>query len=69
MIHVSRLDGKAFVINCELIGFIEETPDTVLTMVNGEKFVILEAADEVISRVIEYRHLAYGDIAWRQHSA
>ena len=65
MIHVSRLDGKDFVINCELIQSIEETPDTVLTLLNGEKFVILEPADEIVSRVITYRRQVYGNMPRR----
>ena len=65
MIHVSRLDGKDFVINCELIQSIEETPDTVLTLLNGEKFVILEAADEIVSRVIAYRRQVYANMPRR----
>ena len=43
-----------FVINAELIQFLEETPDTVITLVNHEKVVIKEPVDEVIRRVIEY---------------
>ena len=55
MIKVTRLNGKEFVLNAELIQFLEETPDTVVTLVNHEKVVIKESADEVIRRVAEYK--------------
>lgn len=54
MIRVTRLNGKEFVLNAELIQFIEETPDTVVTLVNHEKIVVKEKMDEVVRRVIEY---------------
>lgn len=54
MIKVTRLNGKEFVVNAELIQFLEETPDTVITLLNHEKIVVKESADEIIKRVIEY---------------
>ncbi len=55
MIRVSRLNGKEFVVNAELIQFLEETPDTVITLLNHEKIVVREKVDEVIRRVVEYQ--------------
>ena len=55
MIRVSRLNGKEFVVNAELIQFVEETPDTVITLLNHEKIVVREKADDVVRRVIEYQ--------------
>jgi flagellar protein FlbD len=55
MIKVSRLNGKEFVVNAELIQYLEETPDTVITLLNHEKVVVKEKLDEVIRRVIEYK--------------
>ena len=55
MIRVSRLNGKEFVVNAELIQFVEETPDTVITLLNHEKIVVREKADEVVRRVVEYQ--------------
>lgn len=54
MIPVTRLNGKGFVVNAELIQFIEATPDTVVTLVNDEKIVVRESVDEVVARVIAY---------------
>jgi len=54
VIKVTRLNGRPFVINAELIQFIEETPDTVITMTTHEKVLVKESADEVIRRVVEF---------------
>lgn len=59
MITVSRLDGSEFVINAELIQLVEHTPDTVLTLTTGEKFVVRESAADVLDRVIAYRRRVY----------
>ncbi|MCM2279225.1 MAG: flagellar FlbD family protein [Oligoflexia bacterium] len=55
MIKLSRINGKEFVVNCELIKFIEETPDTVITLVSGEKLMVRESAEQVIRSTMEYR--------------
>jgi flagellar protein FlbD len=43
------------VLNSDLIEHIETTPDTVISMTNGQKFVVLESADDLIRKVIEFR--------------
>lgn len=55
MITVTRLNHTSIVINPDLIVFIEETPDTIITLSNGEKIVVQEKVGEVIRRVIQYR--------------
>ena len=57
MIRVSRLNRKPFVINAEFIETIDETPDTVITLQGGKKFVVREGFDDVIEQVLEYRRL------------
>jgi flagellar protein FlbD len=59
MITVSRLNGKKFVVNCELIKFIEDTPDTVITLTTGEKLMVKESVDEVIRDTVSYRQKIY----------
>lgn len=54
MIRLTRLNGRGFLVNSELIKFLEETPDTVVTLVNGERFLVEEDADLIVDRVIEY---------------
>lgn len=55
MIQVRRLNGKEFVVNCELIKYVEATPDTVLTLVDNEKIMVLETVDEILRAVREYK--------------
>ena len=55
MIKVTRLNGKEFVVNADLIQFLEETPDTVVTLTNHEKIIVKEPVDEVIRRIREYQ--------------
>lgn len=59
MIKVKRLNQKEFVINSDLISFIEETPDTVISLTNGKKIVVANPLDEVIEKVIEYKARIY----------
>ncbi len=55
MIRLTRLNSQPLVVNADLIKFIEEAPDTLITLTNGEKFMVRENADEVILRIIEFR--------------
>lgn len=55
MIEVTRLKGSKIIINAELIESIEETPDTVITLTNGKRYVVGEQASVLVSRVIEYK--------------
>ncbi|HWQ71502.1 MAG TPA: flagellar FlbD family protein [Desulfitobacteriaceae bacterium] len=55
MIEVTRLNGKKFVINTDLIEILEETPDTVITLTSGNKYVVNEPAKVLIRRIIDYR--------------
>jgi len=55
MIRLTRLNNRSLVVNSELIEFIENAPDTVITLVTGEKIVVLETAEEVINRIVDYR--------------
>jgi flagellar protein FlbD len=59
MIKVSRLDGSELILNADLIETVEATPNTVLSLVNGDKFVVRESADDVVARVIAYRQHLY----------
>jgi len=55
MIRLTRLNNRTLVVNSELIKFIENAPDTVITLVTGEKIVVLETAEEVMSKILQYR--------------
>ncbi len=55
MIRLTRLNSQQITVNSDLIKFVESNPDTVITLVNGEKILVHESADEVVARVIEFR--------------
>ncbi|MBT9329962.1 flagellar FlbD family protein [Paracidobacterium acidisoli] len=55
MIQVARLNGNPLVVNSDLIRYVESAPDTTITLINGEKIVVLESCDEVVSRTIAWR--------------
>lgn len=60
MIRLTRINHVALVLNSDLIEHIETTPDTVISLTNGQTFVVLEPPEEVIRRVIEFRRAIYG---------
>ena len=55
MIRVTRINRVPLVLNSDLIEHVESTPDTVISLTNGQKFMVLESADEVIKRIIGFR--------------
>ena len=55
MICLTRLNKRPLVVNADLIKFIENAPDTVITLVTGEKIVVLETAEDVINRIVDFR--------------
>ncbi|NLX63696.1 MAG: flagellar FlbD family protein [Clostridiaceae bacterium] len=59
MIQVTRINNTQFFINAEWIETVESTPDTVITLTNGKKFVVTEKVNEVVDRVIEYKQKVF----------
>lgn len=55
MIQLTKLNMQQFIINSDLIEAIEKTPDTVITMTTGKKFVVIETNEEVIEKIITYK--------------
>jgi flagellar protein FlbD len=55
MIQLTRLNNQALVVNSDLIKFVENAPDTVLTLVSGEKIVVHESSEEVLAKIVEFR--------------
>ncbi len=55
MIQATRLNKEEFYINCDLIEFMEETPNTVISMTTGKKLVVEESCSELLDRIIEYK--------------
>jgi flagellar protein FlbD len=55
MIRLTRINHVPMVLNADLIEHMETTPDTVISMLNGQKFVVLESSEEVIEKVLDFR--------------
>ena len=55
MIELTRLNGNPMVLNSDLIKTAEASPDTMLTLINGEKLIVRESIAEVVERVLAYR--------------
>jgi flagellar protein FlbD len=55
MIKLTRLGGEEFVLNADLIRYIEARPDTFITLTIGDRVVVEESMDEVLRRAIEYQ--------------
>lgn len=65
MILVTRLNKQLFYLNCDLIELIEETPDTLITMTTGKRFLVEESAQVVLEKIINYRNLCFRDVTLR----
>jgi flagellar protein FlbD len=61
MIELTRLNGHLMVLNSDLIKYAESSPDTMLTLINGEKIVVLEPCEEVVKRITAYRAMLLAD--------
>lgn len=55
VIQLTRLNNSPLAVNSDLIKFVEQAPDTVLTLINGEKVIVREKAQEVLERIVEFR--------------
>ena len=57
VIKLTRRNGNSFVLNAELIKFVEELPDTIVTLRDGERILVAESADQVVDLSLEYARL------------
>jgi flagellar protein FlbD len=55
MIPVTRFDGASMLLNADLIEWIEQTPDTVVGLVNGERVLVRETPDELVRRIVDFK--------------
>jgi flagellar protein FlbD len=68
MIELTRLNGRTMMLNSDLIKTAEASPDTMLTLINGEKLIVREEIGEVVERVVAYRARLLAVVARRvQH--
>lgn len=59
MIRLTRLNGEPFILNADLICYVEARPDTYITLTTGERVVVRESMDEVLRRAIAYQQAKY----------
>ena len=55
MIKLNRLGGEAFILNAELIRYVEARPDTFITLTSGERLAVQQSMDEVLRRAVDYQ--------------
>jgi len=55
MIQLTRLNNSSLTVNSDLIKFVEQSPDTVITLLNGEKIIVRESTSTVLERIVEFR--------------
>jgi flagellar protein FlbD len=65
MIELTRLNGTPIVLNCDLIKSAEESPDTMITLITGEKLIVRETCAVITERVLEYRARLLAVVAQR----
>jgi len=54
LIRLTRLNKSSFIVNADLIKTIEQRPDTTITLINGETFIVTESVEDVVARAVEY---------------
>ena len=65
MIWLTRMNGKKFVLNCDLIRSMESTPDTVITLTQGEKLMVREDAEAIVRLTLEFkRKISQADVSF-----
>jgi len=62
MIDLTKMNGKQFTLNCDLIESVEETPDTVITLVSGKKLLVMENRQDIKKLVLLYKKEMFSKI-------
>lgn len=62
MIKVSRINGKEFVVNADLVEVMEATPDTVVTLTTGKKLMVKDKIDDMIMKIVNYKREIHGHV-------
>ena len=61
MIKLQKLNGFGIVVNAELIESVEATPDTVINLATGNRFLVRDSVQDVIDKVLDYRKKVYAE--------
>lgn len=62
MIQLTRLNNQPLVVNSDLVKFVEQAPDTVITLVTGEKIVVRESVPQILERIVQFRRAVLNGI-------
>ncbi len=57
MILLTKINNAPIALNSDLIEFIEETPDTVITLTNNDRIVVRERMTEIIGKIVDFRRM------------
>jgi flagellar protein FlbD len=55
MIQLTRLNNQALMVNSDLIKFVEQSPDTVISLTTGEKLIVRESAEQILEKIVRFR--------------
>ena len=55
MVILTKLNDQTFTVNSDLIETLEQTPDTVVVMTTGKKYVVKESPKEIIDKIVEFK--------------
>lgn len=71
MIQLTRLNNQPLAVNSDLIKFVEQAPDTVITLITGEKLVVRESTAEIQARIVQFRRSVLNGLApvWDNRAA
>ena len=56
MIKLTGLNNRPIVLNAEQIEKLEAVPESLVTLINGNKYIVTDSIDEIIEKVIEYKN-------------
>lgn len=60
MIKLTRLNGQPIMVNADLIESVETTPDTVITLVSGNKLIVKDSMDQIQEQIVQFKRKIYG---------
>lgn len=60
MISLTKMNQHIIVVNADQIEVVESTPDTVITLISGHKYIVVDSLEEVVDKVIQYKKRIYG---------
>jgi len=67
VIELTRFDDTKFVLNCDVIQYVEAAPDTIVSLTTKEKLMVKESVEDVIDAVVEFKRRIYrGDLEFRR---